>query len=456
MSSELAIDIQNLSKCYMVYRNPIDRLKQSVMNLVCRIFKIEKRKLFEEHWALRDISFKVEKGETVGIIGKNGCGKSTLLQIICGTLEPTGGTVTKKGKIAALLELGSGFNQEFTGKENVYVNASLYGLSKKQIDEKYEKIINFADIGEYIDQPVKTYSSGMLVRLAFSVIVHIDADILIIDEALSVGDAYFTQKCMRFLREFMVTGTVLFVSHDTSAVVNLCNKAVYISDGKVNYLGSPKEASNIYLKNLYNNTQNVDGLGNENENEDDGDFYSEVQYEQDVRESLISKSNLKNIIEVFKFDSKSNSFGTGFCKIQDVYIKNERGQKVVLIEGGSEVTLSIRCKALVRIEDPIIGFHFKDRLGQVVFADNTFITSIGKNLYVDAFQDFHADFVFRMPFLPAGDYSISPAVASGTQDHHVQHQWLHDAVLIQVHSSHVPLGLIGVPMKSIVLELSHG
>lgn len=197
------------------------------------------------------MSFHVQKGETIGIIGRNGSGKSTLLQIICGTLTPSGGRVAINGRVAALLELGAGFNPEFTGRENVYMNAALLGLSKAQIEERLDAIFAFADIGGFVDQPVKTYSSGMYVRLAFAVIAHVDADVLVIDEALAVGDAFFTQKCMRFLRAFMERGTVLFVSHDTNAVVNLCTRVVWLDKGRVREIGPAKDVCDSYLEAFY-------------------------------------------------------------------------------------------------------------------------------------------------------------------------------------------------------------
>ena len=231
MSSEIAIKVENLSKCYQIYDKPRDRLLQMLFR--------GHRTFYREFWALRDVSFEIKRGETVGIIGRNGSGKSTLLQLICGTLNPTGGSIHTRGRIAALLELGSGFNPEFTGRENVYMNASILGLTHEEIDARFDAIAAFADIGDFIEQPVKTYSSGMYVRLAFAVIAHVDADILVIDEALSVGDAFFTQKCMRFLRRFMENGTVLFVSHDTGAVINLCQSGIWLEKGSVKHKGEP-------------------------------------------------------------------------------------------------------------------------------------------------------------------------------------------------------------------------
>jgi lipopolysaccharide transport system ATP-binding protein len=233
MSSEVSIRVEGLSKCFQIYDRPHDRLKQFVVPRLQRAVRQPVKQYFKEFWAVKDVSFEVKKGETVGIIGRNGSGKSTLLQMICGTLNPSRGSIQTRGRIAALLELGSGFNPEFTGRENVYMNSAVLGLKKDEIDQRFEAITAFADIGEFLEQPVKAYSSGMMLRLAFAVIAHVDAEILVIDEALAVGDAFFTQKCMRFLRTFMKTGTVLFVSHDTGSIRNLCSKAIWLEKGIV-------------------------------------------------------------------------------------------------------------------------------------------------------------------------------------------------------------------------------
>ena len=250
-SEEVAIRVQGLDKCYQVYDRSSDRLKQFVLPRVQGWLGRKPRGYFREFWSLRGVNFEIRRGETVGIIGRNGSGKSTLLQIICGTLHPSAGHVEVHGRVAALLELGSGFNPEFTGRENVFLNAAVLGLSAAETTDRFNDIEAFADIGDFIDQPVKTYSSGMLVRLAFAVIAHVDADILVIDEALAVGDAFFTQKCMRFLRSFMQTGTVLFVSHDTAAVQNLCTRAIWLERGEIVQEGSPKEVSEHYLEAFY-------------------------------------------------------------------------------------------------------------------------------------------------------------------------------------------------------------
>ncbi len=234
MSSELAISIQRLSKCYQIYDQPRDRLKQMLLPRLQRLCGQDPQRYFDEFWALKDISFDIRKGEAVGIVGRNGSGKSTLLQLICGTLSPTLGTVETTGRIAALLELGSGFNPEFTGRENIFLNGAILGIGEDRLNEVLERIIKFADIGDHLDQPVKTYSSGMFVRLAFAVQMHLAPDILIIDEALSVGDQFFQAKCYAAIRTLMDNGTtVLFVSHSAATVKALCPRAVLLSHGEL-------------------------------------------------------------------------------------------------------------------------------------------------------------------------------------------------------------------------------
>lgn len=243
MSSDLAIAVQCLSKCYHIYDRPQDRLKQGLWR--------GRKQFFREFWALRNVSFEVRKGEAVGIIGRNGSGKSTLLQLIAGTLAPTSGDVRVNGRIAALLELGSGFNPDFTGRENVYMNGAILGLSQEEIAARFDEIADFADIGQFIDQPVKTYSSGMIVRLAFAISACVEPDILIVDEALAVGDAAFQFKCMQRIERLTHSGTtLLFVSHDIGAVKSFCQRAVYLSKGEVKAAGSASDMAELYLMDL--------------------------------------------------------------------------------------------------------------------------------------------------------------------------------------------------------------
>lgn len=234
MSSEFAIKVERLSKGYQIYEQPHDRLKQFLLPRLRRFVGLPPKHYYSEFRALQDVSFEVKKGETVGIIGRNGSGKSTLLQMICGTISPTSGSITSYGRIAALLELGAGFNPEFTGRENVYMNASVLGLTKNEIDSRFDDIAAFADIGEFIEQPVKTYSSGMYARLAFSIAINVDPEILIVDEALAVGDARFVAKCMRRIKDIQERGaSILFVSHDVGSVRTLCERAIWLDKGSL-------------------------------------------------------------------------------------------------------------------------------------------------------------------------------------------------------------------------------
>jgi lipopolysaccharide transport system ATP-binding protein len=439
MSSEVAIRVSGISKCYQIYESPKHRLLQMLYR--------GRKSFYREFWALRDISFEVKRGETFAIIGRNGSGKSTLLQLICGTLSPTSGSIEVNGRVAALLELGAGFNPEFTGRENVYMSAALYGLSSAEVDARFKSIADFADIGDHLEQPVKTYSSGMYVRLAFAVIAHVDADILVIDEALAVGDAFFTQKCMRFLREFMESGTLLFVSHDTSSVVNLCEKALWLERGVSKGIGSSKQVTEQYLQALYEAQQGV-ASGGSTQKASKKQKNAVCQY-KDQRLEYINASNLRNDLEVFNFNPDENHFGLQGATITDVRLISESREKLLWIVGGENVILEVEVEAHQDLTNPIVGFLVKDKLGQILFGENTYLTLSGLLRPVDAGATLVASFEFSMPILPRGDYSITVAIADGTQENHVQHQWIHDALLIKSHSSSVTTGLLGVPMKSI-------
>ena len=249
--TDIAIRASHLSKCYHIYNTPHDRLKQFVVPRLQRLVGRQSRQYFHEFWALNDVSFEIKKGETVGIIGRNGSGKSTLLQLLCGTLTPTHGQVEIHGRVAALLELGSGFNPEFTGRENVYMNAAVLGLSHQEVEERFDDIAAFADIGEFIEHPVKTYSSGMFVRLAFAVNILSKPDIMIVDEALAVGDMNFQAKCMTALTRIQDNGaTVLFVSHDVGAVKSLCSRGIYLEHGNVKISGKASDVAELYVRSM--------------------------------------------------------------------------------------------------------------------------------------------------------------------------------------------------------------
>ena len=455
MDSNIAISIKNVSKAYTIWKDPVARLKHPLLNLVGEMFpplrqKIDKKLegLCSEFYALRDVSFEVKKGESVGIIGRNGSGKSTLLQIIAGTLQPSEGSVTVNGRVAALLELGSGFNPEFTGRENVYLNASILGLTRKETEERFAKIEAFADIGNFIDQPVKTYSSGMSVRLAFAVIAHVDADILIIDEALSVGDAFFGQKCMRFIREFTKIGTIIFVSHDTSAVKSICTKAVWLDKGVLLSEGSPKEISELYLEAYYEEQQGkaapaLEKLSIKNNG---------LLPLKDQRLEFINTTNLRNDIQLFEFNPEAASFGKGGARVTGVAFLDSSRKALSWVVGGEQVTLQVQATCFQELEAPIIGFTVKDKLGQDLFGDNTFLTYFEAPPIFEAESEIVAEFTFIMPMLRAGHYSINVALANGTQQNHVQHHWIHDALNFKSESSCIVTGLVGVPMLNIELQ----
>jgi lipopolysaccharide transport system ATP-binding protein len=252
MSSDCAVFVDDVSKAYTIYTRPQDRLKQMVVSRARRALGLQTRRYYTEHWALRDISFEVQRGETVGVLGRNGSGKSTLLQIICGTLAPTAGHVVTGGRISALLELGAGFNPEFTGRENAVLNARILGLGRDEIEERLGEIERFADIGDFFDRPMKTYSSGMFVRVGFAVQASVDPAILVVDEALAVGDAAFQAKCLRRLRDLKTRGTsILFVSHDMSAIRTFCDRAVWIDRGRLKMIGDVTKITAEYLEYVF-------------------------------------------------------------------------------------------------------------------------------------------------------------------------------------------------------------
>lgn len=446
-SNEIAIKVTGLSKRYEIYDRASDRLKQFIFPKLAKLLGGPSNNYHRDFWALQDLSFEVQKGEAVGVIGRNGSGKSTLLQIICGTLSPTHGEVRVNGRVAALLELGSGFNIEFTGRENVYLNATLFGLTAEQIDKRFSSIEEFADIGEFIDQPVKTYSSGMMVRLAFSVIAHVDADILVIDEALAVGDAFFSQKCMRFIREFMKTGSVLFVSHDTNAVKGLCDRALWINQSKIIKTGSAKDVCESYLENFFEITQDI---GLHERSSDSAKKITKLTGDQRLR--FVNNSNLRNDLEFFEFDITAAAIGCGGAEIDNVFLLDRDQKPLRWVVGGEDVMLNIFINIRSHIEKPIVGFYVKDRLGQNLFGENTYITFADKEFSLCPGVTLQARFKFQMPILPAGEYSICTAIANGTQEDHRHLHWIHDAVLFKSHSSSIGTGLVGISMQSIELR----
>lgn len=455
VEAEIAIRAEGLGKAYAIFKRPQDRLKQMLVR--------GRRKYYDEYWALRDVSLTVRRGETVGLIGRNGSGKSTFLQLLCGTLTPTTGSIAVSGRIAALLELGAGFNPEFTGRENVYLAASVLGLANEQIHQRYASITEFAGIGDFIEQPVKLYSSGMYARLAFAVAAHVDADILVVDEILAVGDAAFTQKCMRFIHRFKERGTLFFVSHDTGQVVNLCDRAVWLDRGVLRGVGPAKQVCHDYLADLYASQTEGGGDGAGGGGGDrggDGGFRIGGSRErapdrpvQDSRADLLRSSQHRNEIEIFDFNPESAWFGQRGASIVGVDLLDGSLGRLATLEGGEEVVLQVACRADKELFQPIVGFYIRDRLGQNLFGDNTYLTYRLDPVTVPAGGGFTARFRFQMPYLPSGDFSVTVAIAEGSQADHVQHHWIEDALFFKVHSSHVVQGLVGIPMLGIGIEV---
>lgn len=449
--ADITIRVQGVSKRYEIYDRPRDRLLQMLSR--------GKRQYFREHWALQDVSFDVRRGETVGVIGRNGSGKSTLLQLICGTLNPTAGQIEVSGRIAALLELGAGFNPEFTGRENVFLAAKLLGLTQADVEERFDRIAGFADIGSFIEQPVKTYSSGMYVRLAFAVNAHVDADILIIDEALAVGDAVFTQKCMRFIRSFKERGTLLFVSHDSAAVQSLCESAVWLSSGKLRMKGPSRDVGEAYLKYVFQ------------ESYGEGVALKDVESEgaSQAAESLVEAASPASncepdaVLHAQPLDAtetavvtepnldKAQGFRTGSADIEEIRLNAVGDESRKIFRGGERVRMRIRAVARAPLERPIVGFLMRDRLGQDLFGENTL--AVGELCPVQKGQRFEANFVFNLPFLPNGDYAVMASIADGDRFSNIQHHWLHDALIVHVSSSTVRYGLVGIPFEEVSLEV---
>lgn len=442
LAGECVIRVAHVGKSYRMYRKPSERLLHAIFG--------GKDGGVSEFWALHDVSLDVRRGETFGIIGRNGSGKSTLLQIIAGTLQQTRGEVAVKGRVAALLELGSGFNPDFTGRENVYLNATILGLTRREIDERLDSILAFAGIGEFIDQPVRSYSSGMSVRLAFAVIAHVDADVLIVDEALSVGDVFFAQKCMRFLREFRKDGTLLFVSHDAAAVTNLCDRALWLDSGIMKMQGSAKEVVETYMAQQHAaDRRSVAGasvhvLAGQDIEESAPDFRAAVQ----------SRLGQAGRMAIYEFDPEQAGleFGSGMAKIVGVDLHDDAGGVLSLTEGGEIVRLRISARMEQEIKGLIFGFYLKDRLGQRLFGDNTYLTTLNAPVTGCAGEIVEAEFRFRMPRMPMGSYLVDVAIASGSQDDHTQHHWVHDALEIKALDRTMRYGLVGIPMLGISIE----
>ena len=475
LPEDLTLRAENLSKSYRIAASPAARLTAPVLTRLAQIPGLPARWKaglqrraqagMREFFALRDISFSLPRGQSVGIIGRNGSGKSTLLQVLTGTLAPTSGSGEVRGRVAALLELGSGFNPEFTGRENVHLNAALLGLTPAQIEARMGDILAFADIGDFVEQPVKTYSSGMMLRLAFAVIVHIDADVLIIDEALAVGDVFFIQKCMAFLRRFQQTGVLLLVTHDPTTITSLCQRALWLDHGQLRMDGHPKEVTEAYLDAFFRADAEAK-LDPEARAQlaqagsaAAGGAATPTQAPRpplrDARLEWINRTPLRNDIQVFPFDPEAPSVGVGGGQVLDATLEDPTGQPLSWTVGGESVVLRVRLLSRVELRGPILGFYVKNTLGQMLFGDNTFLSTHGapdgRPVRASAGDQLEATFRFTMPLLPWGDYTLTLGFADGTQDDHLIHHWVHDALAFKSVAGSIAQGLVGIPMDEISL-----
>ena len=459
LNSKEVIRVADLEKSYKIFKRKRDRFKSYLFR--------NKDKYYCEKIALDKINLSINKGEIVGIIGRNGAGKSTLLQVICGTIRQSKGTIETKGKIAALLELGSGFNPEFTGRENVVINGMIMGMKKKRIMEKMQDIIKFAELEEYIDQPVKVYSSGMIVRLAFAIIAYIEADILIIDEALAVGDVFFTQKCMRFIRRFKQNGTILLVSHDENAILSICDKAVLLENGRLVAEGSPKKIIEKYNERLRNKSQknSEDKIKDESPKKQEIDSKVEevIQSEdtvydrkwKDYRHESIESVEETYRMRVKKFGNYQDIMENkdrGKCIVTDVRVTNYRNDASddQFVMGGDLITLQIKCLSKAKINKMIVGFLLKNEKGLVLLGDNTLnMNDMKTEIAVKKGDVVKVEFTFVLPMLPAGKYSITSSIAEGSLEEHNILNWINDSLILTSQCTNICAGLAGIPMKSI-------
>jgi homopolymeric O-antigen transport system ATP-binding protein len=408
--SDLAVQFSNVSKSYSIYAAPRDRLKE--------LATFQTRRFHTEFWALRDVSFDVRRGETFCVVGENGSGKSTLLQICAGILAPTSGTAVAHGRVAALLELGSGFNPEFSGKDNVYLNGAILGLSSKDMDRRFPEIEAFAEIGDFINQPVKTYSSGMVIRLAFAVSIHVDPEILLVDEALAVGDVYFRQRCMRKVHELRQRGiTILFVSHATGDVKALGDRAMWLEKGVVKALGKTDLVVAQYLAAMSEKDR----------------VYQAHEFPPEAARKLVAPQEI--VEDIPNIDHR---FGDGKAEVIGIAVLDEAGSRVASLQPHSTIVVRISVRAKENLDRPIVGFMFRNHLG-VDFAGTNTARERQDLPPMLAGDVCTVDFYLDLPALYASSFSFSPAIANGSLEHYSMCDWIDNAVVLQMEKSDRPM-----------------
>lgn len=425
MSSELMLKLENVSKIYHLYSSRTN----SFLNLFFPYGRKCKR-----FTALSPLSLDIYRGECIGIMGVNGSGKSTLLQMVAGTLTPSTGKIYANGKIMSLLELGSWIDADATGRENIYNAGYIQGLNKRRIKEKLPEIADFAEIGEFIDQPVSTYSSGMVMRLAFAASIYLNSEILLLDEIFAVGDAHFARKCIALLRSKIATSTVLIVSHDYNVITSLCNRAILLDHGEMVFSGSPRDVTERYLERCYGEKQAVTVTPQSGVSQSDGD---------------VRPASQKPDIVFSSFQSGSRSFGEGMAEICDFALLDENGNRITAVKGGECITLKISAVALKPLEHPAIGFAVRSPSGVILFGDVA--EDHCEAIPLKAGGRFSAVFRFIMPLFPDGDYSVSASISTGPLNDHKIQIWHHTAVNFAV-TGGIPIQgvLFGLPMKEIM------
>ena len=417
-----AVEFQGVSKSYAIYDAPGDRLKE--------LLSLNRLKRHQDFWALHDVSFEVKRGETFCIVGENGSGKSTLLQMVAGILHPTSGTVGIHGRVSALLELGAGFNPEFSGRDNVYLNGSILGLTTRQIDERYKDIAAFAEIGDFIDQPVKTYSSGMVVRLAFAVAINVDPEILLVDEALAVGDIYFRQRCMRKVHELRQRGiTILFVSHAVSDVKAIGDRVLWLDHGRMIDVGEPDRVVSKYLAAM---------------TEKDSTYLRlKSATEPQARRGGVMRA--PEIVETIP--NIDHRFGDGRAQILGIAVLDEQGRNLPILEPSARILVRISVRATADVALPIVGFMLRNQLGMDFSGTNT--AREGYELAaLQAGDVTTVDFYLELPELYPASFSFSPAIADGTLMGYQMCDWIDNAITLQMGRSEAQVyGYVHLPCR---------
>jgi len=432
MSSINAVSLQGVEKSYKLYQSSLARFKEALYP--------GKKRYYEDFYALKGIDLEVPKGQTWAIIGLNGSGKSTLLKIICGVIQPDCGILKIEGRIAALLELGSGFNPEYTGRQNVFFAGALADVGRAEMEQRFPEIEAFAEIGDFIDQPVKSYSSGMLMRLAFAVAVNVTPDILVVDEALAVGDARFQHKCMKKINSFKGRSTMLLVTHDMNAVLTLCDKAVWLHEGNLVAVGEPKKIVDRYTQAVYEGSEAVSEVAT---------AAKFTVSDKTENHSLSEASVLEDAVEV---SDSFDSFGTRQIKFTHVaLISKERGP-VSAIYGGESVVFYTWLESGCEIKQPIVSFGIKSRLGVEIFGFNNVIIAADTPV-VPKSARLLVKFEFVWPRIAPDHYAISIAVTEGNLERHITHHWVHDILIVDVLSlQKFNFGLVAVEKATMDIQ----